>query len=102
MSNLCDKSTLFGIHVNGGFAEYVQVPYRLLHRMPDNMSFDQAALVEPLSNTVHFVRDVTPFKTDDYVVVQGIGPIGLFSAQLFRLYGARVIITGLNVDTLRF
>jgi L-iditol 2-dehydrogenase len=102
MSNLCDQSTLFGIHVNGGFAEYVKVPYRLLHRIPDNMSFDQAALVEPLSNTVHFVRDVTPFKTDDYVVVQGIGPIGLFSAQLFRLYGARVIITGLNVDTLRF
>lgn len=102
MSNLCDQSTLFGIHTDGGFAEYVKVPYRLLHRIPDTMSFDQAALVEPLSNAVHFVRDITSFKIDDYVVVQGIGPIGLFSAQLFKMGGARVIITGLDIDEERF
>jgi L-iditol 2-dehydrogenase len=66
------------------------------------MSFDQAALVEPLSNTLHFVNDITPFKADDYVVVQGCGPIGLFSSQLFKLGAARVLVTGLSVDTLRF
>jgi L-iditol 2-dehydrogenase len=102
MSNLCDGSTLFGIHTNGGFAEYVTVPYKLLHRIPENMSYDQAALVEPLSNAVHFVRDITPFRIDDYVVVQGCGPIGLFSAQLFKLGGARVLVTGLSVDKVRF
>jgi L-iditol 2-dehydrogenase len=102
MSNLCDQSTLFGIHTDGGFAEYVKVPYKLLHRIPDGMTFDQAALVEPLSNAVHFVRDITPFQRDDYVVVQGIGPIGLFSAQLFKLGGARVLISGLSVDKVRF
>ncbi|MBD3172323.1 alcohol dehydrogenase catalytic domain-containing protein [Candidatus Bathyarchaeota archaeon] len=102
MSNLCDQSTLFGIHTDGGFAEYVKVSYRLLHRIPDTMSFDQAALVEPLSNAVHFVRDITSFKIDDYVVVQGIGPIGLFSAQLFKMGGARVIVTGLDIDEKRF
>lgn len=102
MSNLCDQSTLFGIHTDGGFAEYIAVPYKLLHRIPDAMSYDQAALVEPLSNAVHFVRDITPFRIDDYVVVQGCGPIGLFSAQLFKLGGARVLVTGLSVDQLRF
>ena len=102
MSNLCDGSTLFGIHTNGGFAEYVTVPYKLLHRIPENMSYDQAALVEPLSNAVHFVRDITPFRIDDYVVVQGCGPIGLFSAQLFKLGGAKVLVTGLSVDKVRF
>ena len=102
MSNLCDASTLFGIHTDGGFAEYITVPYKLLHRIPDGMTYDQAALVEPLSNAVHFVRDITPFKIDDYVVVQGCGPIGLFSAQLFKLGGARVLVTGLSVDKLRF
>ena len=102
MSNLCDESTLFGIHTDGGFAEYVTVPYKLLHRIPDNMSFDQAALVEPLSNTVHFVNDITPFEAGNYLVVQGCGPIGLFSAQLFKLGGARVLVTGLGVDKLRF
>ena len=102
MSNLCEKSTLFGIHTDGGFAEYIAVPYKLLHRVPDSMSFDQAALVEPLSNAVHFVRDITPFRIDDYVVVQGCGPIGLFSAQLFKMGGARVLVTGLSMDKLRF
>jgi len=101
MSNLCDGSTLFGIHTDGGFAEYVAVPYKLLHRMPPGMSYEEAALVEPLSNAVHFVNDVTPFRSGDLVVVQGCGPIGLFSAQLFRLGGAEVIISGLGVDEVR-
>jgi L-iditol 2-dehydrogenase len=102
MSNLCDASTLFGIHTDGGFAEYVAVPAPLLHRVPDSMSFEEAALVEPLSNALHFVRDITPFKLGDLVVVQGCGPIGLFSAQLFRLGGARVLVTGLAADSARF
>jgi L-iditol 2-dehydrogenase len=102
MSNLCDASTLFGIHTDGGFAEYAAVPAPLLHRVPDSMSFEEAALVEPLSNALHFVRDITPFKFGDLVVVQGCGPIGLFSAQLFRLGGARVLVTGLGVDSVRF
>ncbi len=101
-SNLCEKSTLFGIHTPGGFAEYVKVPYRLLHRIPDDMSYLDAALVEPLSNALHFVKDLTPFKINDFVVVQGCGPIGLFSAQLFKLGGAQVILTGLASDKVRF
>ncbi|MBN2334790.1 alcohol dehydrogenase catalytic domain-containing protein [Candidatus Bathyarchaeota archaeon] len=102
MSNLCDGSTLFGIHTDGGFAEYVAVPYTLLHRIPDGMTYEEAALVEPLSNAIHFVRDITPFEAGDLVVVQGCGPIGLFSAQLFRLGGARVLMTGLALDEARF
>ena len=58
--------------------------------------------MEPLSNSVHFVLDITPFKVNDYVVVQGCGPIGLFSAQLFKLGGARVLLTGLSDDEVRF
>ena len=101
-SNLCEKSTLFGIHAPGGFAEYISVPHNLLHRVPDEMSYEDAALVEPLSNALHFVRDITPFKINDFVVVQGCGPIGLYSAQLFKLGGAEVIMTGLSVDVKRF
>ena len=102
MSNLCDGSTLFGIHTDGGFAEYVAVPASLLHGVPDAMGYEEAALVEPLSNALHFVRDITPFRFGDLVVVQGCGPIGLFSAQLFKLGGARVLVTGLTVDKARF
>jgi L-iditol 2-dehydrogenase len=100
--NLCDASTLFGIHVDGGMAEYVAIPYKLLHRLPEELGYDVGALMEPLSNALHFVKDCTPIKLGDYVVVQGCGPIGIFSAQLFRLAGAEVIVTGVNVDTERF
>jgi len=100
--NLCDVSTLFGIHVDGGMAEYIAVPYRLLHRLPRELSFEEGALIEPLSNALHFVKDCTQIRLGDLAVVHGCGPIGIFSAQLFRLAGAEVILTGVNVDTERF
>jgi len=102
MDNLCEDSRLFGIHRDGGFAEYVAVPFRLLHRVPESLSYEEAALVEPLSNAIHFVGDITSVKPGDLAVVLGVGPIGLLSAQLFRLEGAEVLITGVSVDTERF
>ena len=102
MDNLCESSSLFGIHQDGGFAEYISVPRGLLYQIPEGMSFEEAALVEPLSNTVHFVNDLTPVEPGDLAVVLGIGPIGLFSAQLIRLAGAEVLVTGISVDTERF
>ena len=102
MDNLCESSSLFGIHQDGGFAEYISVPRGLLYPIPEGMSFEEAALVEPLSNAVHFVNDLTPVEPGDFAVVLGIGPIGLFSAQLLRLAGAEVLVTGISVDTERF
>ena len=102
MDNLCESSSLFGIHQDGGFAEYISVPQGLLYPIPEGMSFEEAALVEPLSNAVHFVNDITPVEPGDLAVVLGIGPIGLFSAQLLRLAGAEVLMTGISVDTERF
>lgn len=102
LPNLCEASTLFGIHVDGGFAEHVAVPQGLLHGVPDGMSYEEAAVVEPLSNAHHFVSDITPVRSGDFAVVHGVGPIGLFSAQLLRLAGAEVLITGIGVDSERF
>lgn len=102
MDNLCEDSRLFGLHRDGSFAEYVAVPFRLLHRVPERLSYEEAALVEPLSNAIHFVEDITSVKTGDLAVVLGVGPIGLLSAQLFRLGGVEVLITGISVDTERF
>jgi hypothetical protein len=75
LPNLCEASTLFGIHVDGGFAEHVAVPQGLLHGVPDGMSYEEAAVVEPLSNAHHFVSDITPVRSGDFAVVQG-GPGG--------------------------
>ncbi|MDP6457879.1 MAG: alcohol dehydrogenase catalytic domain-containing protein [Candidatus Bathyarchaeota archaeon] len=102
MDNLCEFSSLFGIHQDGGFSEYISVPQGGLYQIPEGLSFEEAALVEPLSNATHFVNDVTPVNLGDLAVVLGIGPIGLFSAQLLRLAGANVLMTGISVDTERF
>jgi L-iditol 2-dehydrogenase len=101
-ANLCNSSTLFGIHTDGGFAEYIAVPADLLHPLPESLTYEEGALIEPLSNALHFVKDCTPISIGDFVVVQGCGPIGIFSAQLLQLAGAEVIITGVGVDKERF
>ena len=54
------------------------MPERLLHRIPDSMSYDVAALVEPTANTVHDVVERAKVMAGDFVVVLGPGPIGLW------------------------
>jgi L-iditol 2-dehydrogenase len=100
--NLCDSLKVFGIHCDGGFAQFAAVPYRHLHRLPEQIPYEDAALIEPLSDTIHMVMDVTKVKYGDFVVVLGCGPLGLFSSQLFKLTGANVILTGISRDKERF
>jgi L-iditol 2-dehydrogenase len=75
------------------------MPERLLHRIPDSMSHDVAALVEPTANTVHDVVERARVEAGDFVVVLGPGPIGLLAALTARAAGARhVVIVGAPAD----
>jgi 2-desacetyl-2-hydroxyethyl bacteriochlorophyllide A dehydrogenase len=76
-------------HNDGGFAEYVRVrsPQTMLYRLPDSMSFVDAALVEPLATSLHAVRS-SRFKTGDYAMVLGAGMIGLGVLEFLRIGGA--------------
>ena len=101
-SNLCINFRIFGIHVNGGFSEYVSVPAKHLHHMRDNLSFEQAAIIEPLAVCCHAINDVAKVNPTDTVVVLGPGPIGLLAAQVARAKGCRVlVISGIDVDEKR-
>jgi L-iditol 2-dehydrogenase len=99
--NRCEKRQVLGVSVpefkrNGAFAEYVAVPWWIVAKIPDKLSFVHAALLEPASIGTH-AANRAPITNDDTVVVIGAGTIGLFILQAARLRGAtRVIAVDIN------
>jgi L-iditol 2-dehydrogenase len=102
--NLCEQRRVIGVSCaeyrrDGAFAEFVAVPARSLYRIPDNVTFDQAALVEAVSVAVHAVGR-TPLATDSRVAVIGTGMIGLLIVQVLKARGCASIIA-IDVDESR-
>jgi L-iditol 2-dehydrogenase len=94
--NLCDNRRVVGVspveyRQHGAFAELLALPARILYPLPDGLTFQQAAMVEPVSIAVHAVQRVKILPTDTAVVV-GAGMIGLFVIQVLRWAGAKQII----------
>jgi L-iditol 2-dehydrogenase len=94
--NLCDHRRVLGVscaefHQDGAFAEYVAVPQQCVYRLPDELSFEHAALVEPVSIAVHAAGRPT-IKLNDSVVVVGAGMIGLLVVQALRAAGCGHIV----------
>lgn len=94
--NLCENRRVLGVSCgeyrrHGAFAEYVAVPQRILYRLPDNLSFEQAAMVEAVSVAVHAVER-TPLSLNASVAVVGSGMIGLLVVQALRVRGCGKII----------
>jgi L-iditol 2-dehydrogenase len=94
--NLSDQRQVLGVSPgeyrrHGAFAEYVNVPRHILYRIPDEVSFTQAAMVEPVAVAAHAV-DLTPVAWNDTAVVVGCGMIGLFVIQVLRTRGCGKII----------
>jgi L-iditol 2-dehydrogenase len=100
-ANLCDNRRVLGVSCgdyrrHGCFAEYVAVPERGLHRLPDELPLEQAAMVEPVSVAVHAVNRSQAAAADTAVVV-GAGMIGLLVVQALRAAGCRSVIA-VDVD----
>ena len=94
--NLCDNRRVLGVSPqeykqHGAFAEYVAVPEHILYRLPEAISFEQAAMVEPVSIAFHAVN-LTPVSLNDSAVVIGVGMVGLFVVQALRAAGCGTII----------
>lgn len=99
--NLCDNRRVFGVscgeyRFNGAFAEYAAVNQRILYKLPEEVSFLQAAMIEPLSIAVHAVR-VSNIAQDQDVAVVGTGMIGLLLVQVLAAKGCRKLIA-VDVD----
>ena len=96
----CDNYDYIGSRRDGAMAEYVLAPARNLIRMPDNMSFEEGAAVEPAAVTLHGVRQIG-INAGDTVAVLGCGPIGLFAIQFVKLLGA-VNVYAADIDREKF
>lgn len=89
--NLCEKLGFVGLSGGwGGFAAYSVVPARMAHKMPDDLSMEQGALVEPSAVALHAVR-ISKIKAGDKAAVFGAGPIGLLVTESLRVAGASEI-----------
>lgn len=100
LPNCCANIKVCGVHVHGGFAEYLSVPsYSLLHGV--GLSYDELSLVEPLAIGAHGVRRAG-VKEDEFVLVVGAGPIGLGIIEAARIAGGKVIAMDVNEQRLAF
>ncbi len=96
--NLCNNRRTLGYWYNGIFTNYTVVPAGRVHRIPEGVDDISAALTEPLACVCHAVFDLTDISPTDIVLVSGPGPIGLMTMQVVRSFGARVLVSGTNVD----
>jgi L-iditol 2-dehydrogenase len=102
--NLCDSRRVLGVSCDefrrdGAFAEYVAVPARILYRLPDAVSYERAALVEPTSIAFHAVHRMH-VQLGDTAVVIGAGMVGLLVVQAFRAAGCGRLIA-VDIDPRR-
>lgn len=81
---------------HGAFAEYLVIPQHILHKIPDNVTFEQAAMVEPAAVAAHAVR-LSGIRVGDSAVVIGSGMIGTFIVSLLKAAGATPVIA-VDVD----
>ena len=97
--HLCTSKKAPGYGIDGAFAEYLCMPQSLLHRIPENVSYEEAALIEPMAVAFHAVFRRMKFEPEDFIVILGCGPIALLTLQMVKAEGAsKVAMTGLNVD----
>jgi L-iditol 2-dehydrogenase len=103
--NLCDNRRILGVstpefRMHGAYAEYVAVPQQVLYRLPEALSFERAAMMEPVSVAAHAIER-TPISLHDTAVVVGSGMIGLLIVQFLKMAGCgQIIAVDLEQDRL--
>ena len=104
--NLCDHRQVLGVSCAefrrpGAFAEYIAVPSRILYRLPKNLSFAEAAMLEAVSVALHGVS-LAPISTGSTALVLGAGMIGLLTLQALRAAGcSRVFVADVDATRLK-
>lgn len=104
--NLCDKRQVLGVSCgdyrrHGAFAEFVAVPARIVHGLPESLSFEEAALLEAVAVALHAVS-LVPMAPESSALVVGAGTIGLLVQQALRVAGcSRVFVADIDDTRLR-
>lgn len=99
--NLSEPLGFIGLTANGAFAKYVVVEDYMVHKMPDNMSFEQGAIVEPAAVAAYGLQQ-SGMKMGDTVLISGAGPIGLLTVQVAIAMGAsKIFVSDLSDSRLK-
>ena len=97
-ANVCQDAVITGVDHDGAYEQFVAVPERALHPVPDSVPQQYAAVVEPTSIGARAVIENSRVTAGDRVLVEGPGPIGLLTAQIARAQGATVVVSGVGQD----
>ncbi|MFH2111039.1 MAG: zinc-binding dehydrogenase [Candidatus Bathyarchaeota archaeon] len=90
--HLCPERKGLGSKIDGAFTKYIALPWKIIHKLPDQMSYDEAALVQPCADICNAVIRKADIKPGDSVVVLGPGPMGLLTTQVAKANGAGTVI----------
>lgn len=93
--NVCESLRVYGCHVNGGFAEYMLATEASLHRIPDSVSFKQAAMIEPMTISAQALYR-TNAQAGDICLIHGAGPIGLTTLVMAKKHGLTCAVSELS------
>lgn len=97
-TNICPNLKSIGFNVDGAYCEFVKIPERNLYLIPDQVSFDEAAVIQTLTVAYNGVKRRAEIKVQDHVLIFGCGPIGLCALGVAKASGAKVWM----VDTLDY
>lgn len=100
-TNCCTDLRVLGVHVDGGMAEYFTHPADLLVRIPEGMNWEEAAMAEPLTISLHGIHRGS-LSAGEYCAVIGAGPIGLAAGLVAQAYGGHAILLDLVPERLEF
>lgn len=89
---VCEQKRPYGIGVNGAYAKYVVGPARLLHSLPENVTFEVGAIVEPTAICITSILERSNLQAGETVLIIGPGPIGLISLAIAKVSGSSLII----------
>jgi len=95
LQTLCESGKVLGFHVNGLFAEFVALPTKNLIPIPESVSDEEAAILEPVALAIRTLDSLQP-RLMDWVTIIGQGPIGLLMTQVAKLKGCQVIAIDLQ------
>ena len=105
-THLCEHYEAFGVTMDGGFAEYVRIPERAIRQgniapLDEEISYQEAALVEPLS-CVYNGQKLLGMRPGDDILIIGMGPIGIMHIMVAKLYGAgKIYVNDLSEERVR-
>ena len=97
-TQLCPERLAYGYVKDGAFAQHMVVKAKLLHLLPDAVSFSEGALCEPLAVCAHSALERVQVQPREVVLVTGPGAIGLLMLQVVKSTGAKVILCGVDSD----